>query len=88
KPALIEKGWKIVVSPQFEFDILPTPANWFVDVDEGSGMDWFNLELGVEIDGKKISLLPVFLHMIQANGKKIEELIQSDTKEFIVEIAD
>ena len=33
-------------------------ASWYADLDEKSDYNWFGLELGVQIEGEKINLLP------------------------------
>ncbi len=65
-PKLRADGWRIEMEPNFAFHVAE-PEDWYVDVEEGSGMDWFGLELGVQVDGQRINLLPVLLRYLQAN---------------------
>ena len=56
-PALRDQGWQIQMQPGFAYDLTPVDA-WYVDVDEAPEHSWFDLELGIIVDGERISLLP------------------------------
>jgi superfamily II DNA or RNA helicase len=57
-PTLRAEGWEIEVAPDFPFTVPPTAeiTERLVPVDGGS--DWYDYEIGVEIDGETYSLLP------------------------------
>nr|WP_275973214.1 DEAD/DEAH box helicase [Pseudomonas marianensis] len=63
---LREEGWQIVMQPGFAYDLTPVDA-WYVDVDESPEHSWFDLELGIIVEGERISLLPVLLGLIRRN---------------------
>ena len=63
-PRLRELGWRIDMRPGFRFDLSPV-QNWYASIDEAPGHQWFDLELGIEVDGQRISLLPVLLQLIR-----------------------
>ncbi|MEN2505711.1 DEAD/DEAH box helicase [Stutzerimonas stutzeri] len=65
-PALRDQGWQIQMQPGFAYDLTPVDA-WYVDVDEAPEHSWFDLELGIIVDGERISLLPVLLGLIRRN---------------------
>ncbi len=57
-------GW--VVEYDDSFDFRPVEAGgWFADVTE-SGRDWFDVSLGVEVEGRRIDLLPVVMSVLQS----------------------
>ncbi|MET0267127.1 MAG: DEAD/DEAH box helicase [Duganella sp.] len=65
------QGWLIDQGPQFRFDISPI-EDWYAQVDEenadseaGQGSAWFDLELGIVVQGQRIPLLPILLQTIQ-----------------------
>lgn len=64
--ALREEGWQIILQPGFAYDLTPVEA-WYVDVDESPEHSWFDLELGIIVEGERISLLPVLLGLIRRN---------------------
>ena len=65
-PQLRELGWQIDIDPGFQFDLTPVEG-WYADIDEAPEHDWFDLELGILVEGRRISLLPVLLGLIQRN---------------------
>jgi len=62
-PALREHGWRI------EHDgfrhRLVEPGRLTCEVDTADGGDWFDIGLGVEVDGRRVDLLPVLLRLIE-----------------------
>ncbi|MDB6109670.1 MAG: family helicase [Pedosphaera sp.] len=71
-PQLRADGWQVEFDKSFRFRIAE-PESWYVDAEEGSGIDWFGVELGVQLDGQKINLLPVLLEHIQKNPRALTE---------------
>ncbi len=65
-PRLREDGWRIDVRPGFAYDLTPVEA-WYAEVDEAPEHSWFDLELGIVVEGQRISLLPVLLDVIRRN---------------------
>ncbi len=65
-PQLREQGWQIIMQPGFAYDLTPVDA-WYVQIDEPSDPSWFDLELGIIVEGERISLLPVLLGLIRRN---------------------
>ncbi|MFI8479847.1 DEAD/DEAH box helicase [Pseudomonas sp. NPDC078700] len=63
-PTLREEGWKIEMQPGFHYDLAQID-DWYVEIEEPTEHDWFDLELGVTVDGQRISLLPVLLQAIR-----------------------
>lgn len=71
---LREQGWQIEMEPGFLFDLTPVEG-WYAQIDEPPEHQWFDLELGILVDGRRISLLPVLLRLIQRSP----ELLGADT---------
>ena len=65
-PDLEAKGWHIEVDPSFSFR-LAQPEEWYADALPGTGMDWFEAEIGVQLDGQKVNLLPILLEHFEHN---------------------
>lgn len=68
--ALRIEGWRVEVDESFRYR-LAEPEAWYADVDE-DGHDWFSLELGVLVDGERISLLPLLARFLAAHGGKVK----------------
>jgi superfamily II DNA or RNA helicase len=62
-PRLRDLGFRLESDEGFPFELLDEPADWYAEVDEESGNPWFDLRLGIDIDGERIDLLPV-LHRL------------------------
>ncbi|HJX18447.1 MAG TPA: DEAD/DEAH box helicase [Acidiferrobacterales bacterium] len=60
-PALRAAGWRVEIDASYPYRIAEPDAEWYGDIDEGTGIDWFGVELGVTIDGERVNLLPVLL---------------------------
>lgn len=64
-PQLRIDGWKIDIAADFRFDLTPV-SEWYADVDESSNQ-WFDLEIGIEVDGARVSLIPILVRLIQTS---------------------
>lgn len=65
-PALREAGWEIEIHADFAFN-LQEVDEWYADIEEGGGHQWFDLELGIVVNGERHSLLPILLHLLRSN---------------------
>ena len=63
-PKLRAQGWRVEMDEGFRFNLAQV-GQWFADVQE-SGSDWFDLTLGVEVDGQRRNLLPILLAAMRA----------------------
>jgi len=69
--ALREAGWDIVVQPGFYYDV-DAVDHWYADIEEASGNEWFDLELGIEVNGERHSLLPIMLDLMRRQPKLLD----------------
>ncbi|HEY3820979.1 MAG TPA: DEAD/DEAH box helicase [Polyangiaceae bacterium] len=73
-------GWRVEVDPAYPFRVVEEEPAWYARVEARGGhttgaatdaatddapADWFGLELGVEIDGARVDLLPVLLDLLE-----------------------
>ncbi len=65
-PALREQGWEIEYSEDFAFDLTPVD-DWYAVIDETPDRDWFDLELGIVVNGERLSLLPILLNLLRTH---------------------
>jgi hypothetical protein len=61
-PMLRQMGWEIEIDPGFGFGLVE-PSDWWSDLTEVGNQDWFRFDSGVEIDGRRISLLGALREM-------------------------
>ncbi|MCU1715733.1 DEAD/DEAH box helicase [Pseudomonas sp. 5P_3.1_Bac2] len=63
-PKLREEGWQIHMQPDFQYNLAQVD-DWYAEVEEDPEQSWFDLELGIEVEGQRISLLPILLQAIR-----------------------
>lgn len=68
-------GIDIEYAPDFPFQ-LASADEWFVALDEAEdgGQDWFDLDLGVVIDGERVSLVPPLLQLMRDQPQLLQRL--------------
>ena len=67
-PQLRSFGWQVEIAPDYPFQVVDGDPPFYAAVDPGSGdstRDWFNLELGIEVEGRRINLLPALLQLLE-----------------------
>ncbi|MDB5919616.1 MAG: helicase [Massilia sp.] len=68
-PSLRERGWLIEQEAGFRFELAEVD-DWYAEVGEGDGEEtaspWFDLELGIVVNGGRVALLPVLLQLIRS----------------------
>jgi len=65
-PTLRAEGWELQIDDDFGFDLSPVD-DWYATVDEGPERDWFDLELGIIVNGERLSLLPILLNLMRSH---------------------
>ena len=65
--ALSDLGWHVQKSPKYRYDVVPV-EEWYADIDEPpeAGNAWFELELGIVVNRKRVPLLPVLVQLIRS----------------------
>jgi superfamily II DNA or RNA helicase len=96
-PQLRALGWKIEIAPDYPFRVVEREPAWYANVspatdcrpsrrscsedDEVERPDWFGLELGIDLDGKRVNLLPALVELLErANGKALSELVHTTSR--------
>ena len=80
-PELEAAGWQIEVDDSFMLAV-ESVDDWYADLEETEGGDWFEMHLGFELNGKPINLLPMLVGLL-ANYADKEALHQSlESKEY------
>jgi superfamily II DNA or RNA helicase len=84
-PQLEAMGWRVEREGDFPYQVTGDETRWYAAVDraedeEGQPRDWFGLELGVEVDGKRVNLLPALLQILQSKGGSFSSLFRCAAK--------
>lgn len=65
-PKLRGQGWELQIDEDFGFD-LTAVDDWYATVEETPERDWFDLELGIIVNGERLSLLPILLNLMRSH---------------------
>ena len=60
---LAADGWQIVVEEGFRHNLVLADGEWQAEIEDKGGW-WFSLDLGIEVEGERIALLPVLIAAI------------------------
>jgi superfamily II DNA or RNA helicase len=84
-PMLRDDGWTVEIDSDFGFELRDAAAeSWFTDLAVAAeGNDFFSLDLGVELGGQRISLVPVLVQCID-QGLTPEILEQNLEQSFLL----
>ncbi len=68
-PQLRNLGWRVDIDPDYPWQTIGNDAPLYAAAaPDEKRPDWFGLELGVEVDGQRIDLLPALLDMLDTTG--------------------
>ncbi|WP_460107506.1 DEAD/DEAH box helicase [Pseudomonas sp. H1_F01] len=70
-PRLRAANWQIDIEAGFHFDLQPV-EQLYADIEESPGREWFDLQLGIVVDGKRHSLLPILLHLLRSSPEMMD----------------
>ena len=73
-PALQASGWEVTVDEHFPYRVV-SASQWYGDLGADLRQSgWFNLKLGVMVDGQPVNLLPALTRFLQSSldGKALE----------------
>jgi superfamily II DNA or RNA helicase len=65
-PQLQARGWQVEMAPNYLFRVVEpeTITEWYAKIDQPLGVNWFGLELGIQIEGQTIKLLPLLVQLL------------------------
>lgn len=89
-PQLRRIGFEITEDASHAFRTIQAEPPWYADVDAETNKDWFTLEMGIELEGKRMSLLPALLDLLDrsASGEGLEDLVRPGARTIAVEIGE
>ena len=66
-PQLRAQGWRVEVDGSFPYTIVEAQDEWHADLTERERR-WFELDLGIDVEGERVPLLPIILNALDENG--------------------
>lgn len=85
-PRFVDSGWQVSFSDDFPWRLQDLEAAvWYGDLSDGPDRNgWFSLGLGVEIDGEKISLVPLLVTALERMSlSDRQQLMQEEGPAFL-----
>ncbi len=65
-PRLRDEGWRIEIEPGFVPPLAKADDDFNAGLHEGSGIDWFEFDVGISVDGQRVNLLPRIIDLLRA----------------------
>ncbi|MHC8379906.1 SNF2-related protein [Pseudomonas sp. LB3P14] len=87
-PALREANWQISIYDGFHFNLQPV-EEWYADVEESPGREWFDLQLGIVVNGERHSLLPILLQLMRRQPQLLnlaELALRDDDDQVLIDL--
>ncbi|WP_123599347.1 DEAD/DEAH box helicase [Pseudomonas frederiksbergensis] len=87
-PLLRKANWHVDISHAFHFNVQPV-EQWYADVEEESAHQWFDLQLGIVVNGERHSLLPILLHLLRSQPQLLDPASlakRNDDEQLLIEL--
>lgn len=82
-PRLAREGWRITFGEDYPYQVAAADEPWRADVND-SGIDWFDLDLGIEVDGERVALLPILLDLFErAPGEMTPQALEEVADDYV-----
>jgi superfamily II DNA or RNA helicase len=90
-PQLESLGFRIEIAADYPYQVVSPDVPWYANVDSTDDRsDWFSLELGIEIDGKRVNLVPALLELLEecADISSLEALLRMPARFRVVPVGE
>jgi superfamily II DNA or RNA helicase len=89
-PQLEGLGWQVDIDADYPYQVVRGDLPWYAEVTSGDETgDWFSLELGVELDGHRVNLLPALLELLdETRGRSLTSIARSARPRIAVRVSD
>ena len=64
-PRLEAEGWQIEIAADYPYRVAEGEIGWWADIGEGSGIDWFSFEVGIDFEGSRVNLVPLLSGILE-----------------------
>ena len=90
-PQLESLGFRIEIAKDYPYQVVSPDVPWYATVDsEDTRSDWFSLELGIEIEGKRVNLVPALLELLEecSDISNLEALMRMPSRFRVVPVGE
>ncbi|MCC6751352.1 MAG: DEAD/DEAH box helicase [Deltaproteobacteria bacterium] len=64
-PQLRRLGWQVEVADSYRWRVVDDAVPFYARLEEDEEPDWFSLELGIDVNGRRINLVPGLLSLLE-----------------------
>ncbi|MEM9073882.1 MAG: DEAD/DEAH box helicase [Myxococcota bacterium] len=88
-PQLRRLGWKVELDDKYPFQVVGGEPSYYANIEpDEERPDWFALELGVEVSGKRVSLMPVLLDLLDGGAQTLAGLRRGVQKLYALPVSE
>lgn len=88
-PELTAVGWRITVAEDYSYRTPQQVNDWYVNVEDRPQQDWFDLQVGVNVDGENVNLLPILIDLLSTHKLDVNKLNDaSEKRPLVIHLAD
>ncbi|HEY4106004.1 MAG TPA: SNF2-related protein, partial [Polyangiaceae bacterium] len=90
-PQLESLGFRIEIAADYPYQVVSPDVPWYANVDSNEDRsDWFSLELGIEIEGKRVNLVPALLELLEdcSDASSLEALLRMPARFRVVPLGE
>lgn len=77
-PALERQGWTIEIAANFPYRLHRGGGSFEARLSQGSGLDWFEFDLGVMVAGERVDIIGPLTRLLSAIEPEVLDLLQED----------
>jgi SNF2 family DNA or RNA helicase len=70
-PCLRARGWEVQLDAGFPYAVVQ-PTEWYADVSQQRRGEWFDLKLGVLVEGEPVNLLPALTRYLESTLEEVQ----------------
>ncbi len=82
-PALERQGWQVETAPDFPHRLLRVDGAFEARLDQASGLDWFEFDLGVMVEGARVDLIGPMIRLLSATEPETLDQMEDDEPLFL-----
>ena len=83
-PRLEEQGWSIIEANDFDLIVYAGENEWEASISNDEKGEWFDLSLGIELDGQHVNLLPLLQGLLSSAAEPQELLERIAREEYLL----
>jgi superfamily II DNA or RNA helicase len=90
-PQLRALGWVVEIDASYPYQVVAPDVPWYASVEpDEERTDWFGLELGIQVAGKRVNLLPALLGLLEEcpDSESLEALLDMPARLRVVPVGE